>query len=188
MDFNRNYLIHGTHHGLQVGQNERTDELNRRLESRHFPDIGLAPCFDPRPLSTKYATHFPIVNSRKESIVKIKPSPVHYVELNFNPGTQRAPPSGFIENVDVETSLRNQTVALQHGAHQGVYVPSSLSDLYNTNVYGRQEQQTHPTLFEKQHYTTRIPSKLQQYGIGANVIFNHTRTQLRSGNVNQQHA
>ena len=40
-----------------------------------------------------------------------------------------APFSGFVENVDVESVLRNQIFALQKN-DQAVYVPSSKSDLY----------------------------------------------------------
>lgn len=179
MEYNTDSKIYGIPEGISYGQNERVDELNDRLTSRHYPDIPLAPNFDPRPIPTKYSI-FPIINRRKNSSTPIYMSINHEVEVNFNPGTRNAPSSGYINNIDIETILRNQTVALQHGADQGVYIPSSGSELYNVNVVSTPSNQPFPGLFNKMEYKTCIPNNLEQKKIGYERFNNETRTQLRS--------
>ena len=45
------------------------NELNTKINSRHFPSTGLQPNFDPRPLSTKYSlANFPLVNNRLKNL------------------------------------------------------------------------------------------------------------------------
>ncbi len=180
MNYQETQKIYGVPEGILYGQNERVDELNSRLTSRHFPDMPLAPNFDPRPVPTKYAL-FPMINRRTQPKESIQLLPRHHVEVNFNPGNAKAPPCGFIQNVDVETSLRNQTVALQNGAYQGTYIPSSKSDLYQVSVPYSPSVQPHPDLFLKYDLNTNIPNKLNQSNIGKSTFSNHTRTQLRGG-------
>jgi hypothetical protein len=174
-----NQPLYGVQQGVEYGQNARVDELNTRIQSRYFPDHSLPANFDPRPVPTKQ-TLFPIINLRKDSSHPILPAIHHYVETNFNPGTARAPPSGYFANVDTETILRNQTTVLQHGADQGVYVPSSKSDLYNVHVISRPTLQPFPELFKNESLKTYIPDSLQNSSIGKDRFSNHTRTQLRS--------
>ena len=176
---NNNDSLYGVHTGVMTGQNERVDELNQRMQTRYFPDITLAPNFDPRPVQTKQ-TLFPIMNIRKDSTYPILPSINHNVENNFNPGTRKGPSNGFLSNIDTETKLRNQTAVLQHGANQNVYVPSSSSDLYKVHVVSSPSEQPFPGLFVKEQLITNIPSSLQQGDIGRNRFSNHTRTQLRN--------
>jgi len=179
MDYNTNNKFHGVIEGVSYGQNDRIDELNDRIYSRHFPDIPLAPNFDPRPVPTKYSL-FPIINRRKDSSVNINPDINHEVEINFNPGTNNAPPNTYLNNIDIETTLRNQTVALQHGAEQGFYIPSRNSELYNVNVISKPSIQPHPNLFNKDKYYTNLPKNLEQNKIGYEIFNNETRTQLRT--------
>ena len=179
MEYNKNESLYGVQVGVITGQNDRVDELNNRMQTRYFPDIALAPNFDPRPVQTKQ-TLFPITNIRKDSKYPILPAVNHSVELNFNPGTHRAPPNGFLSNIDTETKLRNQTAVLQHGANQNVYVPSSSSDLYKVHVVSSPSEQPFPGLFVKEQLITNIPSSLQQGDIGRNRFSNNTRTQLRN--------
>ena len=91
-----------------------------------------------------------------------------------------APTSGFTRSVDVETTLRNQTFALQHGASQSVYVPSSASELYNVSVVSSPSVQPHPDLFARQQFSNQVHPNLVDTSIGNNRFFNHTRTQLRN--------
>jgi hypothetical protein len=179
MNINDNTKIYGIPDGIYYGQNERVDELNDRIFARGFPDIPLAPNFDPRPIPTKYSL-FPIVNRRTPANVNITNYINHNVELNFNPGTQRAPPNGFFDNVDVETTLRNQNTAMQHGAYQGVFIPSSNSDLYKNSVVSRPSLQPYPELFSNYQYQTFISNKLENSNIGKDLFHNNTRTQLRT--------
>jgi hypothetical protein len=170
--------LFGVHTGLIAGQFDRTDELNSRTAARQFPDQELQPNFGPRPVPTKYSL-FPVIERRTPATVPIRDIGRHSVQDNFNPATRNGPVSTYLANVNTETILRNQTVALQHGADQGVYVPSSDSELYLVRAVGRREEQTHPILFERQQYQT-TQSMTETWGIGRDQFNNHTRTQLRN--------
>jgi hypothetical protein len=163
------------------GQYDRVNELNDRFQSRQFSDNSLEPNFSPRPVPTKYSL-FPIINRRTPVNTKINPFPNYDIEQNFNPGSA-APPSGYYNNIDTETILRNQTVSLQHGAEQGVYVPSSKSDLYINTVAkstNRDEEQPYPNLFTTPNFNTRVHPNINEANIGNDYFNNHTRTQLRN--------
>ena len=179
MNFNQNYLIPGVVHGCEFGQHERVDELNDRLSSRHFPDIPLEPNYNIRPVPTKYAL-FPVVNRRQKVAEPLLQYVEHNPYFNFNPASSKSNVKGFQKNVDTETILRNQTIALQHGADQGVYVPSSKSDLYNVSVVSTPGEQTHPLLFARPTFSNAIHPNVMSNEIGKSQFFNHTRTQLRN--------
>ena len=179
MDIQNNSSIYGIPNGIYYGQFERTDELNGRIYDRFFPDQPLQANFDPRPVPTKYAL-FPIIDRRTIPNEKIAPQSNFNIEQNFNPGNSRAPVQGFLSNIDIETNLRNQSFALQHGADQGVYVPSSNSDLYKTTVVSKPSVQPHPELFSKPQLVGRAYTNVEETGIGKDTFFNHTRTQLRN--------
>ena len=172
--------IEGLPNFLYQGQNERVDELNHRIQSRHFPDSPLQPNFDPRPVPTKYAL-FPIINRRTPMKEPAIPYLDYNSSVNFNPGSQRAPPSGF--NIELETQLRNQYFALQHGADQGVYIPSSNSDLYRVPVPmgSQKESQPFPDLFSNPEFNSFPNPNVVDTKIGRDTFYNHTRTQLRNG-------
>jgi len=175
------YSNTGIIQGFYCGQQDRVDELNTRIQSRFVPDNALRPNYDPRPVSTKYAL-FPTIDRKTPSA---KLSTEYLGEATF--GLGEASPSfsplitnsPFIRNVDTETILRNQTVALQNGIGQSVYVPSSTSDLYNTSVVSRPSEQPFPDLFAKPTFSTNIPPIANQ-NIGKSDFFNFTRTQLRN--------
>jgi len=175
-----NKKIHGLVEGVYYGQNERVDEINDRYQERQFSDFPLEPNFSPRSISTKYG-FFPMVNGRKPAYEGRLNYPDHSSYVNFNPGTRSAPSSGFFSNVDVETILRNQTVALQRGADQGVYVPSSNSDLYHVSIISRPSEQPNPLLFRNFQFNQTAHPNNSHSNIGQNAMFNHTRTQLRGG-------
>jgi hypothetical protein len=109
---------------------------------------------------------------------------MHSVSNNFNPATRNGPPDYYLNNVDVETMLRNQHVSLQKGANQGVYVPSSSSDLYNVNVMNVSGHavNTHPHkhLFNTFQYSNNREQKVNNLKIGKDLFNNNTRTQLRN--------
>ena len=54
-------LFQGVVQGCLVGQKDRVDGLNDRIQGRQFSDIELRPNYDPRPVSTKYS-RFPIID------------------------------------------------------------------------------------------------------------------------------
>lgn len=178
-------LLEGVYRGAWFGQNERTDELNQRIYSRNVSAVPLSPNFDPRPIATKQSM-FPIIHSRKSANEPIHPS-IHFQnDIHFSPANKnRVNADIYFSNIDVESKLRNQNAALQHGAIQGVYIPSSKSDLYNSSkmVAGRKETQPFPHLFKvgDTPFHTHIPDNLSS--IGRNSFFNHTRNQLRDGTL-----
>jgi len=105
---------------------EYDNELNKRLETRNVPSAPLQPLFDLRPTMTRY-TWFQTVDPKI-------PGEVNYpysLEV-FNPG-QRAPISYFLENVDKESTLRNQFFALQRSPQKD-YVPELNSSLYENSM------------------------------------------------------
>ena len=76
--------------------------------------------------------------------------------------------SGFFNNVNTESLLRNQFFALQK-SDQSVYVPSSNSDLYNVNVVSKPVVQPHPDLFQKTEFKPFNPNVVN----GGTQIFNN---------------
>ncbi len=174
--------IYGIPEGILYGQNNRVDELNDRIHSRITSDYNLAPNFTPRATPTRQ-TLLPIIPHVRPANVYIKPTPDHYVNLNFNSSTTRGPPSGYINNVDIETSLRNQNTVLQRGAPQGIYIPSSKSELFNVRVPASSitSAQPFPNISKTERIYTQIPPSLLNNQIGVDRFNNHTRTQLRKG-------
>ena len=171
--------LYGVQNGILYGQNERVDELNDRISSRSFSDMPLEPQFSPRPVPTKYSL-FPVIDRRAQPTVPIQPMVNHRVSHNFSPATANAPPQCYLANINTETMLRNQNVALQRGADQGIYVPASTSDLYRVSVTATPgPAQPFPDLFSKQTFQTKHHPNLQNNKIGVDRFHNHTRTQLR---------
>ena len=179
--FSKSGLIEGVHREVVVGQFERLDEINNRINSRRFSDYPLEPNFSPRPVSTKYSL-MPVMakNSNPEPTVPIQPQLEHIIQMNFNPATRNGPFKTYARNVDTETVLRNQTMALQKSS-QSVYVPSSTSDLYNVSVVSRPVFQPYSHLFDTPSFTQGVHPNLLNSGskIGKDQFFNSTRTQLR---------
>ena len=167
--------FYGVPTGVSYGQHERVDELNDRLQSRQFSDKPLAPNFSSRPVLTKYS-HFQITDRRAPFQESILPIEQHNVETNFSPATHRGPPSAFLSNIDVESGLRNQTVALQK-SNQSVYVPDSSSELYNVRLTPSTGPNPHPGLFLRDQTFSDLRARNEN--IGKDMFNNHTRTQLR---------
>ena len=175
--------INGVSDALYYGQYARTDDLNERITSRQFPDMRLRPNFDMRPVPTKYS-HFPIIDRRTPATSNINHYLDYSVEVNFNPGNGRAPPAGYMNNVDKEMQLRNQFFALQKSGDKGTYIPSAESDLYSSTIVsikGDYEKMggTHTLLFEKPTLDVTMHPNVVNSAIGKDRFFNHTRTQLR---------
>lgn len=177
-----NTMLYGLPNGALFGQNDRVEDLNKRIYNRNIPDNALAANFDPRPVSTKY-DHFSIIDRRKPSTVEIEKTVAHNVQSHFNPGTHRAPPLSILRDVNIETVLRNQTTALQHGSEQSVFVPSSSSDLYKVNVASSSTGDgtyTHPHLFHSNNFMNKRAQQISNSAIGKDPFLNNTRVQLRN--------
>lgn len=163
--------------GIMYGQNDRVDELNSRIYDRFRPDHPLQANLDVRPTSTKYSL-FPIIDLRKQNSVELAPTLDYSIESGFVPPAARGPTVGYTDNVHIENQLRNQYFALQKGADQGVYVPSSNSDLYRISMpqSSNPQDQPYPELFSQPNFQNNrslVP------GIGGDLLFNNTRIQLR---------
>ena len=177
MDLNDNPNITGAIQGLWSGQHSRLNELDDRLAERQFPDIHLQPQFEFRPVATKYS-HFPVIDRRSKPKVSIIKHDRYDVATNFSPPMRNGPTDVYLANIDLETVLQNRHVSLQHGADQGIYVPSSKSDLYGFSAVGRQEDMgDRSMIFDKHGLETKVSEVARQ--IGQDRFHNNTRTQLR---------
>jgi hypothetical protein len=177
-------LFQGVVQGCLFGQQDRVDALNNRIQGRQFSDTELRPNFDPRPVATKYS-RFSIIDPVMNRNRNLKTYNMNITLDNYkNPIFYSASTNGHVlRNIDLETNLRNQNVALQHGAPQGIYVPSSNSDLYrfeipqSSNLGG----QPFPELFDHTKLQNdTVPTITKYSSIGNMELFNHTRTQLRN--------
>ena len=174
--------MYGVVQGVSYGQNCWVEDLNDRIFDRNHSDHALPPNIDSRPVQTKYAL-FPMLDKRMPATVPIESNYDYSLETNFTPPIMtNGPVSGYINNVNTESTLRNQFFALQKGADQSVYIPSSNSDLYKVTVVSRPEEQPYPLLFENgiQIDKTLHPNVRNNPDIGKDLFHNNTRTQLRN--------
>jgi hypothetical protein len=171
--------FYGVAEGVSYQQQERVEDLNERISSRQFPDRPLEPNYTPRSVPTKYS-HFPIIDRRKQATEQIHNYAPHDTHSNFNPGSAMAPIKGFLENINTESVLRNQTFSKQRFA-ENVYVPTTKSDLYNVIVPSKPSMQPYPLLFTKPDLDKELHANVAGSNIGRGMFFNSTRVQLRNG-------
>lgn len=171
-------LIAGVHREPLIRESETLNDINNRIQSRYFSDFPLEPNFSSRPVSTKYNL-MPTVttNTNPAPRVPIKQYVQHIPAFNFNPATRNGPWRTYATNVDTESVLRNQTMALQRSS-QAVYVPSTESDLYNVRIVSRPVEQTYSHLFDKPTFEQPHHANLDKR-IGADRFNNDTRLQLK---------
>jgi len=170
--------MYGVIQGMYSCNHDRVDEINNRMSARNVPSTGLKPQYGIRPTATKYG-YMPIVDQYKKATTPINTYTPYSTGAIFNPGNAQAPWSGFSNNVNVESQLRNQTFALQK-SDQSVYVPKSTSDLYETRVDYTPQVQTHPMLFDKPDLASFNPNT---QNIGNDLFNNHTRYQLKDSST-----
>ena len=164
----------GVTRGLYYCNDSRIQELNKRIYDRNIPSQQLQASFDPRSVETRYV-RFPGLDCHKPSDVNIKHEPNYSQSGQFNPGTS-APYSGYATNVDAESELHNSFMANQKWTAQTQFIPSSKSDLYNTNVTtSRPVQMTHAGLFQQETFAPFNPNPCN---IGHKLLYNHTRQQV----------
>ena len=159
--------------------NQRTEELNSRINQRNIPTQELQSTFSIRPVSTKYAK-MPLIDQRNAPTVPIQKRPEYNIAQTFNPGNAQGPWSGFANNVNKESQLRNQFFALQRGAGQGLYIPPKDSDMYESKMTPTKGattvQQNFPYLFEKPSFDPFHPCP---ENMGINMFDNCTRQQVK---------
>lgn len=176
MEYSNNQKILGVPKYAFYGQEDRVEELNKRMGSRNNIEKKLEPNFDLRPTSTKY-DYFPVLD--KQPAPKKPTYETYKLSNQFFNGNGKAPSSGYFSNIDLESNLRNQHFALQKGASQSVYVPTSESDMYKVKVPYIPSEQPHPKLFAKEPFSKELHENLHNNKIGVNTFYNHTRNQLR---------
>ena len=116
----------GVINGLYTCNHERVDEINNRISDRNLPSNSLQPQYSIRPVPTKYG-YMPILDQYKKTSVPLNTYTPYSLNNTFNPGTAQAPWNGFSNNINTESTLRNQFFALQN-CEQSEFVPSSNSD------------------------------------------------------------
>ena len=160
--------------GYYTCNHERVDEINSRISSRNIPSNSLQPQYSIRPTSTKYG-YMQVLDQYKKPTVPLNKYKSYSTNQTFNPGNATAPWSGFSNNVNTESTLRNQFFALQK-CEQSEWVPSSNSDLYQTKVDFVPQTQSHSLLFDKPEFTPFNPNNMNI----ANKLFNnHTRYDVK---------
>jgi hypothetical protein len=169
-----NNKMYGVVDKLFICQNERTDALNDRISIRNVPSEPLQPFYYQVPVSTKYG-YMPILDQSKPANVPLNNYPVYSPHTTFNPGNNMAPWSGFSNNVNIESSLRNQFFALQD-CEQSQYVPSSSSDLYVNHVPPKPIKQPYPGLFKRDVFDHYNPNA---NNLGNHFFNNNTRMEIK---------
>ena len=148
------------------------NELNERMGKRYFPTSALKPVFDIRPVSTKYG-HFPLFEERKQSRVPLNTYNTYDPSKTFTPSDRAGPAEYFFNNIDTESKLRNQTMALQK-CDRSVYVPESTSDLYQPQTFLTQTESQKETIIQNIHFNP------DRCNLAPEQFFNHTRNNLKN--------
>lgn len=116
---------------LCFNNNDLVETINSRLLSREF-QLGITETLlEPRSQHTRYT--MPLQNSiptQKCEPILVNLEPGKFKNYNFIPRGQF---SNFAKNVNIESILKRQHIALQKFP-QAEYVPNSTSDLYNSQL------------------------------------------------------
>lgn len=168
----------GVVNGVYLCNQERVDELNNRISDRNIPSTSLQPQYGIRPVSTKYG-YMQVLDQYKKPNVNLNTYKSYSTKGVFNPGNAQAPWSGFVDNVNTESELRNQFFALQK-CEQSAFVPSSNSDLYKTTVSYKPVEQSHPLLFDAPEFAPFNPNVL---GCKENIFNNSTVQCVKDGPI-----
>jgi hypothetical protein len=173
--------------GIYYGQFDRLDSINQAVYQRNIPETTLRPNFDSRSVPTKNIRFSAVQEHRRLPQDAVSyPNYDPHNEQVFAPIQSRGPPAYFLASVDTESTLRNQFFALQHGADQATYIPSSTSDLYRTHVpiQSHPDPQPFPSLFRTVPLNTTTNQYIDQSQyIGKDTFNNCTQTQMRGSNA-----
>lgn len=152
-----------------IQDNERTEQLNRRIHYRNSPDQSMNMSFDPRPQSTKYV-QYPIYNSSAENPVLY---PQYDSSKHFHPGNI-SPYSGYAINVDTESKIQNIFMPYQKHAPQSYYIPSSTSDMYKPPTFNSMIPSKHYLLQKTEDFDSHNPDK-NNVNLNVDMFQIHTR-------------
>ena len=150
-------------------------QINNEIFGRNLPNEIVYGKFDPRPAQTRYAK-MPIFDCFKQSSVPLKKNRIYNSSHTYLP-TKKAPFSGFADNVDIETLLRNSILPLQV-APRSKYIPSSKSELFQTKITNsRPVKMSHLKLFKEERFNYENKNKCK---LGWKVFNNHTKNQIKN--------
>ena len=154
--------MYGVIDGLIRCQDERVEDLNKRIESRTRSNRKLQMLFSPRPAQTRYVK-MPAIDCKKEANVFIQNmgtfSPYH----TFTPGN--APWTGYAAAIDQDSRLKNIFFPIQK-CPQREYIPASDSQLYQYQLMTQPVKMTHELLFK----TDTLPLKyMNKCNFGTNL-------------------
>jgi hypothetical protein len=142
------------------------DEVNDKIYERYFPSQQLKPLYEDRPVSTKYS-FFQVIEEREKPNTEINKYNTYSSQV-FNPGS-RGEVDFFFKEIDTESKLRNQFMALQK-SNQSVYVPDLKSSLYVNEFAAPKETYT----------TTECNGRQAPSNLAPNQFYNTTRMNLRN--------
>lgn len=163
---------------ITLQNHENQNLINDTIYQRNIPSENMQVSLPQRSVSTKYA-HFPILDSRKESNVLLNYARPYDNNQMFFPGTRKPHFCGFMQNVDLESNLRNQFFALQK-ADQANYIPNSNSNMYenNINFMTTNKKLDNELLFNNEDFDNFNPNLSNK--IGNEIFLNSTRVQLKN--------
>ena len=113
--------------------------MNNEIMKRNVPSQPLQPYFDIPSVNTRYVVQPkydfsspPCILSKKDDDLELYNNQHSTYDINtyFFPGNRKAPFSGFSNNINMESQLRNQHIKLSR-TDNNLYVPHSKSNLYN---------------------------------------------------------
>jgi len=169
---NNNIESFGSIYYNNLGEDSREEKINTGIYSRNVPTRDLEPNLPFRPVSTKY-TLFPIVDERPMNDILDKDY-TYNRKTDFNPGNT-GPWKNFTQNINTESTLRNQFFALQKG-DQAYYIPNSTSDMYTNDIPDTKNIQSHEQLFKEEKFDSFNPNSCD---LGKSMFNNCTREQLK---------
>lgn len=163
---------------ITLQNHENQNAINKTIYERNIPSENMQINLPQRSVSTKYS-HFPILDSRRESNVILNYSRPYDNNQMFFPGNRNPHFCGFAQNVDLESNLRNQFFALQK-ADQAKYIPNSNSNMYenNINFTTTKKNLDNELLFNNEDFDNFNPNLSNK--IGSEIFLNSTRVQLKN--------
>tara|TARA_B100001175_G_C19386028_1_gene578990 strand:- start:129 stop:632 length:504 start_codon:yes stop_codon:yes gene_type:complete len=163
---------------ITLQNHKNQNEINKTIYERNIPSENMQINLPQRSVSTKYS-HFPILDSRRESSVILNHARPYDNNQMFFPGNRKPHFCGFAQNVDLESNLRNQFFALQK-ADQAKYVPNSNSNMYenNINFTTTNKNLDNELLFNSEDFDNFNPNLSNK--IGSEIFLNSTRVQLKN--------
>ena len=162
--------------GVFYCQQERTEELNRRILGRLNPNRNMQMQFDIRSVPTRFI-RYPMIDSVNPSSEPINRVPDYNVNNDFNPGNDKSPYAGYANDINNESDIKNMFHPIQR-CGQAIFIPSSNSDLYKYKFKSpRKQKQPYPGLFKEEKFDNFNPNTCD---LGNNTFYNHTQQQVKN--------